>query len=274
MRRKPPGWTQLTREIRLSADSFRYLEPRYEHADGLRARGLAKAPAAANRVGELAAKGGPRGTAALGAGTRWLERSLPAPPHAERFVADRAPDLLVATHLNEWGSPQLDYLRAAKRLGIPTCFCVASWDNLTNKGLLHERPDRMTVWNEDQRREAVELHGIPAASIAVTGAPAYDHWFGRRPSRDRGELLGALGSPDAPYVLYVGSSPFLAPNEGASIGRWLGALARAGLRAPGVLVRPHPLNPLRGGGPERTRGAGGCRRLSAPGREPRRRPRS
>jgi hypothetical protein len=77
----------------------------------------------------------------------------------------------------------------------------------------------------------------------VTGAQAYDHWFGRRPSRDRGELLEALGLPDAPYVLYVGSSPFLAPNEGASIGRWLGAL-RDQVPSAGVLVRPHPLNPL------------------------------
>ena len=83
------GWTQLTREIRLSADSFRYLEPRYEHADGLRARGLAKAPEAANRVGELAGKGGSRGTAALGAGHP-LARALAAGASSRGAVRRRS----------------------------------------------------------------------------------------------------------------------------------------------------------------------------------------
>ena len=83
------GWTQLTREIRLSADSFRYLEPRYEHADGLRARGLAKAPAAANRVGELAGKGGPRGAAALGC-RRPLARALAAGASSRGAVRRRS----------------------------------------------------------------------------------------------------------------------------------------------------------------------------------------
>src|SRR5207248_7559076 len=113
---------QLTEEVRLSADALRYLEPRYADADGLRARGLAKAPRSAKRLGDWAGKAGARGVSAAGAATRWVERSLPVPPQAERFVTEQAPDLVVATHLNEWGSPQSDYIRAAKRLGIRTAY--------------------------------------------------------------------------------------------------------------------------------------------------------
>ena len=236
---KAEEWTLVAWQLRAMLDYLRYLEPPLDRAVRPRLRAAHALPEPFLRA--LDAAGGARDLVRRSLAS--LERAVPARRSLLRYVFERDPDLVAVTPLLDLGSPQLDYLRAAKRLGIPTCFCVASWDNLTNKGLLHERPDRMTVWNEDQRREAIELHGIPAPSVAVTGAQAYDHWFGRKPSRDRKELLEALGLPDAPYVLYVGSSPFLAPNEGASIGRWLGAL-REQVPSAGVLVRPHPLNPL------------------------------
>jgi hypothetical protein len=239
------GWTQLTKEIRLSSDSFRYLDPRYETADGLRARGLAKAPAAANRIGELAVKGGPRGVAALDSTARWLERSLPAPPHAQRFVAEQAPDVLVATHLNEWGSPQSDYVRAARQLGVRTAYLVFSWDNLTNKGLVRDLPDRVLVWNELQAREAVDLQHLPADRVRLTGAPAYDHWFDWEPALTQDEFCAHIGLESGrPIVLYVCSAQFVASNEVPFIRDWIAALrAHGGLLADaGILVRPHPRN--------------------------------
>ena len=54
---------------------------------------------------------------------------------------------------------------------------VGSWDHLTTKGLIHEVPDRVLVWNEAQKQEAIALHGVPAERVLVTGAQAYDHWF-------------------------------------------------------------------------------------------------
>jgi hypothetical protein len=242
------GWTQLTKEIRLSSDSFRYLDRRYESADGLRARGAAKAPAAANRVGELAARGGPRGVAVLDATARWLERSLPAPPHARRFVAEHAPDVVVATHLNEWGSPQSDYVRAAQGLGVRTAYLVFSWDNLTNKGLVRAAPDRILVWNELQKREAVELQHLREDRVRLTGAPAYDHWFDWRPALTRDEFCARVGlEPGRPIVLYVCSAQFVASNEVPFVREWIAAVRAHGgpLADAGILVRPHPRNTLR-----------------------------
>ena len=84
------------------------------------------------------------------------------------------------------GSPsELGDVQAARALGIPSCLAVAGWDNLTTKGLIHECPDRVFVWNEAQAAEARDLHGVPAEAIAVTGAPAYDHWFGWEPASGR-----------------------------------------------------------------------------------------
>ena len=93
-------------------------------------------------------------------------------------------------------------LKSARRLGIPTGICVASWDNLTNKGLLKFVPDRVFVWNEDQVREATDLHGIPKERVRATGAGLFDEWFERRPSRTAEQFAVTVGlDPSRPFVV-------------------------------------------------------------------------
>jgi hypothetical protein len=106
-------------------------------------------------------------------------------------------------------------------------------------------PDRIVVWTELQRPEAVQLHGATPEQVVVTGAQAYDHWFATRPSTERGEFCARVGLPaDRPYLLYLCSSPFIAPFEVDVVRRWIGAIraSRGPLATAGVLVRPHPQN--------------------------------
>jgi len=133
--------------------------------------------------------------------------------------------------------------------------CVHSWDNLTNKGLIHVVPDAVFVWNEVQRKEAADMHAVPAANVVVTGAPTYDQWFTRRPSTTRDEFCQKVGLPaERPFFLYLCSSKFIAPREAEFITRWIAALRSAPdvrVREAGVLVRPHPRGDMRGlDGPE------------------------
>src|SRR5581483_2349612 len=137
-----------------------------------------------------------------------LEHAIPTSPEIDRYIRDRKPDVVVATPVVNRASTQVDLLKSARRLGIPAATLVASWDNLTNKGLLKWVPERVFVWNEQQRREAIELHGIPPDRVVATGAPLFDRWFERRPSTDRAEFLGRVGlDPATPYVLYTCSNP-------------------------------------------------------------------
>jgi hypothetical protein len=149
---------------------------------------------------------------------------------------------VLASPVIEFASSQIEYLKAARSLGIRTAIAVASWDNLTGKGLLRFVPDRVFVWNDIQREELVEMHGIPADRVVLTGAQRFDDWFERRPSTSREEFQRNVGLlPDEPYVLYLCSSPFIAPDEVTFVRRWLAAVRQ---RYPqiGVLVRPHPQN--------------------------------
>ena len=144
------------------------------------------------------------------------------------FIRAQAPDIVLVSPLVDLASPLLEYLKAARRLGIRTGICVASWDNLTSKGLLRFVPERVFVWNETQRREAVELHGIPADRIVATGAARFDGWFARRPSSSREQFIRKVGlDPDRPFLLYLCSSRFIAPDEVAAATRWLEALRGA-----------------------------------------------
>ena len=161
------------------------------------------------------------------------------------YVAGHAPDLVVVTPLIELGSPQLDYLRAARLLGIPTALAVWSWDHLTSKALIRVRPDRVLVWNQTQKREAVDLHGVPPAQVVVTGAQCFDQWFDRQPSRDREAFCQRAGlAGTRPFALYVCSSLFKGSlPEPSFVRQWIAALRRhpdpAVANLP-LLVRPHP----------------------------------
>jgi hypothetical protein len=139
-------------------------------------------------------------------------------------------------------------MKSARRLGIPAATCVASWDNLTSKGLLRFVPERVFVWNEIQRREATELHGMPAERVVATGAQLFDRWFERRPSSSRVDFMRKIGlDPARPYVLFLGSSPFVArrsDQEVRFVQDWIEALRTSGdqrLRQLGIAIRPHPV---------------------------------
>jgi len=238
-------WSFCGTELRAAIDYLRYLNLEYENARKLRLRAEQKAPpfvlsALKRRVLHT------RATRRLLARTlEVLDRAVPHHPEIEAFVRAANPDVVLVTPLVEPGSPQSEYVRAARSLGVPVALCVYSWDNLTNKGLIHDPLDLVTVWNDAMKDEAIRLHHVPSTRVEVTGAAAYDHWFDWRPGASRRDFCARVGlQADRPYILYLCSSRFIAPNETDFIRRWITELraSSAALRDVGVLVRPHPQN--------------------------------
>ena len=249
------AWLGMARAIRSTADFLRYRTPEYRDAAALYERAamrVSPAVQAFSRLPVVRSRSGLRFVTRL---LRSIERAIPPDPAIVRQIARHSPDLVLVTPLIELGSDQVEYIKAAQALGIPSGLCVHSWDNLTNKGLIHAIPDRVFVWNEAQRKEAVDLHAIPDANIVVTGAPTYDQWFVRRPSTTREEFCRKVGLPaERPFFLYLCSSKFIAPREADYVKRWIQALRSAAdprVRDAAVLVRPHPTGDNQGlDGPE------------------------
>lgn len=158
------------------------------------------------------------------------------------------PDALVATPVNmRYSSADLEYLKAAKRLGIPTALPVYSWDNLTTKGIIHVVPDRLLVWNDVQRLEAERHHGISGERVRVIGAPFFDVWFGHSANVPSYEEFCADAGLNAkhPMIVYLGSSRHIAKNEVWLIRSLHGVLRQSadrGVRNMQIVVRPHPAN--------------------------------
>ena len=253
------GWGPVAWLVRALGDLGRYSDPRFADAEALRERMAAKVEShLASSAGfdpvtrKLARRQAQRLAGCTDAAlaersiraSRRMERAVPISRRIASFIRAEEPDVVLVSPVIELASPLVDYLKAARSLGLPTGICVASWDNLTSKGLLRFVPERVFVWNETQRHEAIDLHGIPAERVLATGAARFDEWFAQRPTRSREELLGAIGlDPARPYFLYLCSSGFVAPDEVESVARWIDALRGSGdpgLRSAGVVIRPHP----------------------------------
>jgi hypothetical protein len=244
-RSRQDAWESLATTVRLLEDYVRFFDAEFRDAGTLRRRAEKRLPGVYTDVLEVAARPALSRRAIRGL-LQGVETAIPTLPAIDAFLRERSPDLLLVTPLIELGSQQVDYVKSARKLGIRSALCVASWDNLTSKGLIRVLPDHVIVWNEAQAAEARTLHGVPADRITVTGAQTFDRWFAMRPSRSREEFCRRVGlDPDRPYLLYTGSSVFIAPEEVPFAERWLLALrasADARLTQLGALFRPHPAN--------------------------------
>jgi len=175
------------------------------------------------------------------------ERMAPPDKGITRWLKANRPDVVVATPMNMRFCEEVEYVKAARALGIPTVVPVYSWDNLTTKGLFQVAPDVVLAWNQAQFEEVTHIHHVPPERVVITGAPRFDEWFtASRLGLEREVFCKQAGlDPIKPYVLYLGSSANIAQDE-----TWLVQELAASLKASPVLelahmqilVRPHPAN--------------------------------
>ncbi len=254
------GWRGVAWLVRSLIDALRYTEPRYLESTALRDRAIGRLTervvaiplgrfiaVAVHRLFAVVAAGGAGRSATAVRLLTQLESAIPASRPTTAFLRAQRPDVVIVSPLVDFASHQVELVKSAGRLGIPSAVAVASWDNLTNKGLLRVVPDRVIVWNAHQVEELVTMHGVPAGRAVVTGGQKFDPWFEMRPSSGRSPFLARVGlDPGRPYLLYVCSSRFVAPDEVSAVKRWIQAVRGGGgdLDDIGVLIRPHPQNAL------------------------------
>jgi hypothetical protein len=232
-------YRRLASALRIGLDYLRYSDPRYEATPKIRERAYERTPLFVLALAKLPFRGLLAGVLAL------VERAVPRQIGVDQFVAERGADVLLITPLIELGSPQLDYIRAARALAVRSALCVWSWDHLSSKALIRVVPDKVIVWNHTQRDEAARFHGVPADRVVVTGAQCFDQWFERLPTRRRDKFCRRVGlASDRPFLLYVCSALFRgSPSEAAFVLRWIASIRTASdprLRDMPILVRPHP----------------------------------
>jgi hypothetical protein len=173
-----------------------------------------------------------------------IERVIPPDKDILHWLKANQPDVVIASPFILPFSPEIEYIKAANALGLPTAAIVLSWDNLTTKGTFHIIPDTTFVWNDPLAKEAAAFHDVPQDKIFITGAPVFDFWFEMKPSLDFDSFAQKAGIGNCqPYVLYLCSSRYISRDETSFVQAFSTALRNnpdtAHLR---VLVRPHPAN--------------------------------
>lgn len=176
-----------------------------------------------------------------------VERISPASPDIVAALRRDERQCVVVSPINLRFDEEVEYVKAAKKVGVPTVVPVLSWDNLTTKGLFHVQPDLVLAWHHGHREEAQAIHSVPADRVVITGSPFFDKWFGiSRPISARGATCSRIGiDPEKPYLLYLGSSANIARDESWLVIALLQAIRRAedpALDGLQIVFKPHPAN--------------------------------
>jgi hypothetical protein len=251
-RNRTDDWVSAATAVRRARDYVRYLHPRYASAHLLRERAFEKLAGSVSDHAEnldatwstLLLRMPKPEQKRIDALLTKIETAIPTDPGIDAFLAGERPDAVILSPMVGIGFTQADFVKSARARGVPTAMLVFSWDNLSNKGLIHEIPDRILVWNATQRAEAIKLHRCPADRVVITGAPRFDPFFEMKPATSRDEFCSLVGlDPERPIITYLCSSKFVAPEEHAFVERWISEIRRSpdpAVAGAGLIVRPHP----------------------------------
>lgn len=179
-----------------------------------------------------------------------IEKRVPPSQVIMTHLQELHPDIVVISPGNLRYSEEIEYIKAAGKMHIPTVISVLSWDNLTTKGLFHCKPDNIFVWNQNQRDEAINFHHMNKKDIIITGSPFFDKWFDFKESEEQWKkfLLSTGMSENEKYITYVGSSENIAEDESAilmALSRKLVTHPNPSIRNLYIIFRPHPANSIR-----------------------------
>ncbi len=174
-----------------------------------------------------------------------LSDRLVSHPWVERLFDRYRPALLVASSPGLILS-EVPLLRTAVRRRVRSVVVDPSWDNFTNKLMPVRRVDRLIVWNDLMKSQAVSLHGYQPDEIRVAGAPQFDLYFHDGVITPRDVFLrGIGGDPDRRLITLTTTPLELYSHYDHIIRRLIREVAANGWKTPSqILVRVHPRDDL------------------------------
>ena len=137
---------------------------------------------------------------------------------------------------------EIRLLRAAHANGIPTFSIVPSWDNLSSKGVIGEKPRKLAVWNKIMAQEASALYGFHPEDVRAVGGLQFDRYAQEISSEASREVLKSLGlNLTDPYIVIGTITPNYFPHNLEIIDMLIMAILEGRLPADlQILVRLHP----------------------------------
>ena len=173
---------------------------------------------------------------------RLCYRLVPDAYCAEYFERYK-PNLVFAP--NMFSAEDMRMLRAAKRRGIKTVATAKSWDVLTTKAFTRVRADRLLVFNEVNREEAIHLGDYSPERVIVTGFPQFDLYTHNEWKDSRTEFCARLGlDASKKILLFAIPGNWKTPNTKDILAFLDEAIEKGRFKEPlQILARLHPKYP-------------------------------
>ncbi len=121
--------------------------------------------------------------------------------YASALFEKYRPDILFAPGM--FSPEDCRLLRQAKRRSVKTVATAKSWDVLTTKAFTRVKADRLLVFNEFNRQEAIELGDYPPAHVVVTGFPQFDAYAHAALFSTREDFFERLGLDPAKKLVCI-----------------------------------------------------------------------
>lgn len=127
--------------------------------------------------------------------------------HYETLLKKHGCDFVIITHPTH--SFEMPLFKAARKLNLPVLGILRSWDNL-HKGL-RIRPDKLTVWNEVNYKEALTMMNLTEDRVVITGGSQFDAYFSDYVKQNtREEFAKSYGlDPKSPIIMVATLGCFL-----------------------------------------------------------------
>src|SRR5690242_14213535 len=119
-------WLGLARSVRTTADYVRYETPEYRDAVALRERAATRIPPFVRSLLHLPLVRSGVGLRLVSKLLNTVEQAIPTDSWIENQITAQKPDVVLVTPLVDIGSDQVEYVKAARALGIHSALCVHS----------------------------------------------------------------------------------------------------------------------------------------------------
>ena len=131
-----------------------------------------------------------------------------------------------------------DVLFACEREGVASIVLQSGWDNLSSKGIIHQKPTVLGCWGPQSRWHALDIQKMDDGTAIDLGAPHYE-FLNQASAKECEKFRAGLGVKDHERLLLFGGS-FRQFDETGTLIRLDQAIEAGRLPAMKILYRPHP----------------------------------
>jgi hypothetical protein len=163
-----------------------------------------------------------------------------------RHLFDRSRPDLVLTSTAGFALSEVPLIYEAWRRGVPVAAIDLGWDNLSSKYHTILPIDRLVVWNQYMRAEAMYHHGFKDGQVTTAGAPQFDAYFNRRDLPARSAFMASIGAPSEKRLVTLATTADGTYPGVQQVVDWLARATQADRygQPTYLLVRLHPRDRL------------------------------